>query len=140
VDVVNEQAQEQKLPPISLEEHREIFFDIAKGLGVTQIHITFSGSGDDGCIDECHIEGPPTSDDAVMPDPFVQMTWERKGLYPMTFRQLACHLAEEVMEKTDVNFNNEGCHGDVTFHIETRKINVKVHWPIVEYETNSFEL
>ena len=94
-----------------------------KAKGITTVTITFNGSGDSGGIDGiyCYNE----KDEEV-----------RTGEFEEALFKLGDAIVEDHPE---IDFNNEGCFGEIRLDVESGQIEIEVNTRYVEYDTEHKE-
>jgi hypothetical protein len=110
---------------------KNAIFDELARQGCPEVRVTYSGSGDEG-----YLEQPDYSKHI---DDSVKITFDRDGAPDtMTLDAAVKHLAKIILEDLHGGWeNNEGGHGSFTYHTALRAIAFE-HIDIIEEEAVSF--
>lgn len=94
-----------------------------KAKGVVKVVITFDGLGDSGDIDGvcCYDEN-------------------YKEVKAEELEKALLRLGRAVIDKCDqIDFNDEGCFGEISLDVQSGKINIEINTRYVDYETEHKE-
>jgi len=135
-------------------ENKKVILTALKKLKVKRVTVTFEGSGDSG---SCEIpvflnnRGSVIKDENVDKFPKVSITKSSKSfdeeksewketttLAEVPLREAVFALADEVSTMIDNWWDNDGGFGEITFEIETGKINIEANYRYTETNTETF--
>lgn len=143
--MTNETRLTEEKHPIETYNFNQII-EAASKLGISDITITYAGSGDDGGIDQVSL----TPEDVDISEVYVDqmyVNYARQSnelenqnvnteIKKMDLENAVSDFFRNIADSYEINFNDEGCYGSMAFNIETKEIKVENSYPV--YHTESY--
>ena len=94
-----------------------------KAKGIAKVTITFNGSGDSGGVDGVYC-----------------CDKDNKEVKAGELEEALFRLGRAVIDNYDnIDFNDEGCFGEISLDVQSGKINIEINTRYVDYETEHKE-
>ena len=128
-----------------LRHKHQMVWDALRELGIACVLVEFSGSGDEGQIDDCYPEG--SDGHGVFANKTLTVD---AGQSSILLRDLVIELSDEILQNDEIPdwYNNDGgfgvlewivAHTDKEGTHRTDRIVVTVNVAVVDYDTSNFE-